>query len=90
MTTKPATSETKEPIITKDRWEIICLITFKHVPEQVERIRSDNGQMVSMFHFTGEAAHKLYQDYKHGLPLPVPDIRDVERAEKIFKGFIRE
>jgi hypothetical protein len=76
-------------VMTKDRWEVLALLTFSHVPDSVERVRSENGQMISVFVFP-PTAFQLWQDYKHGKKLPVADIRDVKRAEEIFKGFIRE
>lgn len=82
--TRPITS-----VITKDRWEILTLLTFCFVPESVERVKSEGGQMISLFQFPA-TAFQLWQDYKHGKKLPVADIREVKRAEEIFKGFIRE
>lgn len=82
--TRPITS-----VVTKDRWEILTLLTFCFVPDNVERVKTDGGQMISLFQFPA-AAFQLWQDYKHGKKLPVADIREVKRAEEIFKGFIRE
>lgn len=76
-------------VVTKDRWEILTLLTFGNVPDKVERIKTEGGQMISLFTFP-VTAYELWQQYKHGKKLPVNDVRDVKRAEEIFKGFIRE
>lgn len=76
-------------VTTKDRWEILTLLTFGFVPDKVERVKTDSGQTISLFAFN-TVAYPMLQDYKHGKKLPVADIRDVKRAEEIFKGFIRE
>ena len=77
------------PFTTKDRWEVLALLTFGHVPDKVERITCEGGPTIRLFTFPATSL-ELWTQYKHGKKLPVADIRDVKRAEEIFKGFIRE
>lgn len=74
-------------VVSKDRWTILTLLTFGHVPSDVKRIKLPDGPYVLLFTFP-PSSNDLHEKYMRGEPLPVDDIRHVERAERIFKGFL--
>jgi len=79
--------EEPKPVVSKDRWTILTLLTFKHTPLDVKRIKLEDGPYVLVFTFPPDSKD-LYERYMRGEKLPVEDIREVERAERVFKGYL--
>jgi hypothetical protein len=85
---KPKANDAEEPKEvppTKDRWIILTLTTKKFVPTKIEYVKTEDGHWVLMYHF-GDEAFDIYDAYLRGEPIPVEDIREVERAERQFKN----
>jgi len=79
--------EPPKPVVSKDRWTILTLLTFKHTPLDVKRVKLEDGPYVLVFTFPADS-QDLYERYMRGEKLPVEDIREVERAERVFKGYL--
>lgn len=87
VTTETQTPESPKPVVSKDRWTILTLISFKHTPIDVKRIKLEDGPYVLVFTFPPDS-QDLYERYMRGEKLPIEDIREVERAERVFKGYL--
>jgi hypothetical protein len=82
----PVTPPVLAPVKTKDKWEIIALITFGFPPTEVRPMPGSS--QASLFAFAPTAT-TVWEQYRRGEVMPVPDIRLVKRAEEIFKAYIR-
>lgn len=87
VTTETPAPEPLKPVVSKDRWTILTLLTFKHTPLDVKRIKLEEGPYVLIFTFP-PSSQELYERYMRGEKLPIEDIREVERAERVFKGYL--
>jgi len=53
----------------------------------VRRVKLDDGPTVMVFTFP-PSSNDLHNRYMSGEKLPLDDIRHVERAERVFKGYL--
>lgn len=74
-----------QPIETKDRWTILTLRSVGHVPCKIEPVAMAGGNRVLLYHFD-ITAWTDYDAYMRGEPIPIPDIRLVEQADREFKN----
>lgn len=91
MSTETDKKDIKEELLcTKDRWLVYIMIAKRMLPVKITPTVTDTGQRVLLFFFDPtEEAKDIFDRKLRGDMIPIEDVGELERAERVFKNNVQ-